>query len=137
MSYDTRVVGYLTITPPLNWAEIRSSRFANVVTTGPTRNVPDVMIQIDSREVETNEGVNTVLSAQFIVPISESRYRVRSVAEDVKELADAFEGHEIRGVLTMWGDDYGDIRRIVVDDKGIREEKATLSWPDGSEVELP
>lgn len=138
MSDSTRVVGHLTITPPLNWAEIRSTRFYTAVAGGRhSGNMPDMILQVDSREVETDEGVNTVLSSQFVVPCTDSRYRLRSLTEDVKELCETFKDHEVRGELTLWGEDYGDIRRVVVDEDGVREEKATLSWPDGSEVELP
>lgn len=137
MGYDARVVGYLTIAPPLNWAEIRNSRLYAATTNGRSARLPDVVLQVDSREMETDQGVTTVLSSQFIVPCTESRYQVRSLAEDVQEAIDTFKGHEVRGTLTLWGEEFGDIRRIVVDEDGVREEEAILSWPDGSKVELP
>lgn len=138
MSYNVRVVGHLTITPPLVWAEIKRSRFYTSTVDGRNRgNLPDVILQVDSEDVETDLGMNTILSSQFIVPCTEGLYRAYGIVKDVEELYNAFEGHDVRGVLTLWGEEYGFIRRVVADDAGVREEKATLSWPDGSEVELP
>lgn len=137
MSYRSLVRGALRIEPPLNWSEIRQSRFYVEGSNDfprATADLPDVVLRVEREDTETDTGLTTVLYCTTAVPYSESRYPACTTAEDVAELRDAFPGHTVTGEIVLYGDDPGDIRRVVADENGVREERARHLWPDGTEV---
>lgn len=136
MSYTGRVSGYLSVDPPLKWSQIKDSRFY-VENKVVTRGTPSAVLHVDREDVETDTGVNTVLTCRVVGPFRDSPYDARSMEEDVVELVKEFTGHTFRGELVVDGDDFGgDIWRVVCDEDGVRKEQAQLLWPDGSKVEL-
>ncbi len=140
MSYSARVDGYLEIDPPLRWAEFRESRF--FVDNSVSDDEPDVVLRMDREDIETEDGVSTVFSCKFAVPLRVgSAYDPRNLAGDCGLLFEELKktGHTLAGELIVQPLDYGDggIWRVVVDDEGARKETAKLQWPDGSEVQLP
>lgn len=139
MSYTATVWGYLTIHPPLKWSEIRESRFLLENQMDGTRDT-DVVFHPHRDEVESDEGVNTVITCKMAVPCRQS-FDCRNLEEDtgllVREMSKI--GRTVRGELIARPHDSrdGDVWRVVVDEEGARTETARLQWPDGSEVELP
>lgn len=139
MSYTATVGGYLTIDPPLKWSEIRDSPFLLENQVDGTRDT-DVVLHLEREEVETDEGLNTVITSKLAVPCRQA-FDCRNLDEDAGLFVKAMEGigRTVRGELIVQPRDYGDggIWRVVVDEEGARKEMAKLQWPDGSEVELP
>jgi len=133
-AYESIVSGRFTIEPPLTWSQIKSSRFNVEAETGKS---PDIRFEIFQEETETEDGLSIRIYCRGAVPYQPSRFGAYTLAEDATELCDAFPGHEIRGEMILCGDDSGDIRRVVIDDAGVREEKARLLWPDGTEAVIP
>jgi Family of unknown function (DUF6205) len=133
-AYESIVSGRFTIEPPLTWSQIKNSRFNVEDGTGKS---PDIRFEVFQEETETDEGLNIRIFCRSVAPYQPSRFGAYTLVEDAAELRDAFPGHEIRGEMILCGDDSGDIRRVVIDDTGVREEKARLLWPDGTEAILP
>ena len=133
-AYESIVSGRFSIDPPLTWAQIKSSRFNVEAGTGKS---PDIRFEVFQEETETEEGLSIRIYCTGAVPYQQSRFGAYTLAEDAAELREAFPGHEIQGEMILCGDDSGDIRRVVLDATGVREEKARLLWPDGTEAIIP
>lgn len=138
MSYDSTVRGELRIDPPLKWGQIRESRFYDADGIGrPGDRQPDVLLDVEREDTETEEGIVTRLHCRRVIPYQSAPYTARTLLEDVRELYEAFPGHAVRGQLVAYDEEPGQIWRVVADDAGVRKEWARLVWPDGTEVEFP
>ncbi|AXH66277.1 hypothetical protein SEA_SATIS_116 [Streptomyces phage Satis] len=139
MSYTATVTGFLTIEPPLKWSEIRESRFLLENQADGSRDT-DVVLDLDREEVETEEGVSTIITCSMAVPCRRA-FDCRNLDEDTGLFVEEMKklGRTVRGEMVAQPRDYGDggIWRVVVDEEGARKEMAKLQWPDGSEVQLP
>lgn len=138
MSYDYRVEGELTITPPLEWGQLKESTFFAEGTHAHRHpsNAPDVKFLVEEDEEETSQGFYLKRYAAHVVPYREEPYRCRTILDDIRSLIGDFPENEFRGIFILTGEYVGDLRRILVDERGVREEKAKLIWPDGSEVKF-
>lgn len=143
MSYLSTVRGELTIKPPLKWRQIHESRFyAEGMDRRAGRGIPsaarpDVVLDVLREDTATEEGFNTRLYCTRAVPYQGAPYTAGTLVEDIEELCAAFPGHTIRGQIVLYDEEPGSVRRVIADDDGVREERARLVWPDGTEVELP
>lgn len=139
MSYTATVAGYLTIEPPLKWLEIRESRFLAENQNAP-KDDTDVVLHLERNEVETEEGISTIITSAMAIPCRSS-FDCRNMHEDVGLFVEEMKriDRTVRGEIVAQPRDYGDggIWRVVVDEEGARKEMAKLQWPDGTEVELP
>lgn len=139
MSYTATVAGYLTIKPPLKWAEIRESRFLLENQADGNRDT-DVVLHLEREEVETEDGISTIITCGMAVPCRPS-FDCRNLKEDTRLFVEEMRklGRSVSGEMIVQPRDYGDggIWRVVVDDEGARKEMSKLQWPDGSEVQLP
>lgn len=136
MSYTGSVNGEFTIDPPLNWAEIKASRFYLGDKPG-SREDPGVVLSVSRSEEETDSGVSIVFTSSSAVPYRES-FDCRDLEKDVKSLSDEMTeiGRTVRGQMVVDGEWAGDIWRVVADGAGVRKELARFLWPDGTEVQL-
>lgn len=139
MSYLAHVEGSLAINPPLIWAEIRSSRFFDQ-NQKERSDQTDVVLLVNSTEVETDRGIDTILACNTAIPCRES-FDCRDLRAQTESLVQAMQeiGRTVRGEMLVQPHDYGDggIWRVVVDEKGVKKEMAQLVWPDGTPVQLP
>lgn len=134
MGLSIVVRGELRIDPPLKWSEIRKSRFLRTEEGGTE--VTDLVLDVHAARQDTDEGMNTVITCDRAVPWNTSPHDPRNLLENVRGLRAENPGHTVTGELVLYDADFlGDVRRIVSDDVGVREEKARLVWPDGTEAE--
>jgi hypothetical protein len=135
MAYSANVEGYLTIDPPLEWKDIRESKF---YAEGGTEVFPDVKFKVDQQYEETERGHNTVITATYVIPYKSFDFACRTLTEDCMVLFEEMKGvgRALTGELIVQPTHYGDgwPWRVRVDERGAHEEHAKLQWPDGSEV---
>lgn len=135
-AYDSEVTGHLTIEPPLKWSEIKDSPF---YASNSRRGTPvDLVFDVTRDESATEGGVVATISASRAIPRTSSPFGAYNLLDDIKEMVSVFgQKYVICGEFILVGEDSGDIRRIVVDSDGVREEKARFLWPNGDEVRFP
>lgn len=137
MSYDSRVEGRIEINPPLNWAEARATGFVkHLWGSGQTR---DVHLQFEEETTETAGGTSYIRRAVAIVPTWEDPAKYYELEATLDELVghNAFATRVFAGALVRKGEDHGDVERYRVGADGfVITEKATLRWPDGTDVGL-
>jgi hypothetical protein len=127
MSDHTNVSGEFIIEPPLTWAEYRGNEFAphNLYSYHP-----DLVLRVDEKEVDTEEGTLTRRTATALEVRELYPYNPRNLLEYVQRAVDAFPGHTFTGRLDCEGDEAGDPLRIVIrNGKAIRVD-VKLIWPD-------
>lgn len=128
MGYLTRTLGEITFAPPLTHAETtawivgRDDLFAfDILTT----------------ETETPDGRLTTYTADRIICRYDDRVKAYNARRDLQAICDHVTGRTFSGCILLLGEESGDVRRLVVDSRGeVHEEKALLTWPDGSAVIL-
>lgn len=134
MSVRVTVRGEFRIEPPLDWFEIKDSPFS---VTKNGLDDQDVILAITNKNIETNRGIETVISCDRVIPLMEAPYDARNLLEDVRALRAKFEGHAVTGEMVVYNlDEPGDIRRVIAGPDGVREESAQILWPDGTPVAL-
>lgn len=137
MGYYSGVDGRIEITPPLRWADVRDSEF---LTRGANaRNC--VAFEVEETAEDTDDGTVTVKRAVAIVPAWEDDakfYRIQDELGQIVSLALRAPGgpRELTGHLVRTGDEQGDVERYRVENGRVATEKASLRWPDGTEVDL-
>jgi hypothetical protein len=131
LSYDTSVDGQFTITPPLTWAEIRTSP-------APTKQDGnfDVSLDVTEETVDTDDGQTIRKTAAALIPGWVGRGTFYHLVEHVQAVIDAHPGHQFTGYFECDGEDTGDLWRVVIrDGKAIRVEPRIV-WPDEADAEL-
>ncbi len=129
MGYNSRVYGTWSITPPLTARELR--------------NMPElecVRVRVEESQRDTDEGVLTVQQGTEVENAIGGWAKYYDLAAHLSVLLAAIPlDHAITGEFVRAGEDPGDIERYFVDAeaRAVRIEKARLSWPDGSPVEIP
>lgn len=136
MSYLASVDGQFMISPPLEWFQIRNSRFylENKVTV--SRDDPGIVLLVEEEISETDKGFDTVRTCSTAVPWRES-FDCRNLERDAKAFVEAMReiDRSVSGEMVVTSTEYaGDIWRVVIDKNGARKETARFTWPDGSEV---
>ena len=133
MGYITRFDGELTISPPLDWAEIRTSRF------GPDQfadNRKDVKVRVEESTVNTAEGQMIRRAGVALVPAYEDEMRGYGIVDHVQEFIDECAGrHTVSGRFDCEGEQAGDLWRLEIHDGRAVKVTPRIVWPDGSETE--
>lgn len=135
MGYLSRVTGRIEITPPLPWHAVKDSKFL-----GPKVSMHglDVRYEIAENTRHTDDGVFVARSAVAVVNTwgderCTAYYLEAHLAEIGREIAAA--GSTCSGYLVRSGDELGDLDRYGFDpNTEVVTERASLRWPDGSEV---
>lgn len=134
MGYYSHLDGRIEINPPLTWSEFRDSEYLR----RGHEATKSITLEIEAEVRETDEGVVTIKRAVAIVPAFDEEGKFYSVKEDLDELVghNAFATRRLTGTLVRTGAEQGDVERYTVRDGRIVTEKATLRWPDGTDVGL-
>jgi hypothetical protein len=134
MGLQIAVRGEFHIDPPLKWVEVKNSRFLHTDQGGTE--ITDVVLQVTAEEFDDDEGVRTVITCNRVVPWTASPYDPRNLLENMEELRAECTGHTVTGQMILYDiERVGYVSRIVSDSEGVREERALLIWPDGSEAD--
>jgi hypothetical protein len=127
MGYAARWTGQISITPPLSWAEIRSTR---------SPGLQDVKLRLDEQVEETPIGQNRIVMADAIVPITGGYYNGYAIEEQIQAVIDAHPSHEFTGIIEARPEDPdGTPWRYAVQGRRVVRQVPRLVWPDDSEVE--
>lgn len=142
MGYTTSVEGEIIITPPLNAKEIR--HFHDLTLNQGRRSLElDVKPQIETKEIETEEGVLQRQTCAVLVPWKEDPFTVTDMETSIRMVVDAFgDTHSIAGVMEGHGERRDDMWRVHVEpidpEPGAGREgrhrvvtvKAEIHWPE-------
>lgn len=122
MGADNTWSGRVTITPPLTWAEVKTS---------PA--VADV--RLDLHEEDGPDG--RIITAVAVVPTRSSNAWGQGTGDDLQAVIDAHPGHEFAGYLQVdWDPALGGdpAQRFVVRERRVEKIVPRLVWP-GDEAE--
>jgi hypothetical protein len=122
MGYRTSVIGEITITPPLTWAEFKNSPFAD-------GDGLDVKLRIETETVDTDDGPLMRKTATALIPTWDEAFKAYHTVEHVQRAIDAFPGHTFTGRLDCKGEN-ADMWRVVVRDGRAVEVRPHIVWPD-------
>lgn len=126
MGYESHWSGEIRITPPLTWAEIKSSR---------SPGLQDVRLRLDEQVEDTPTGQIRTVTSAAITPTSGSAYNGYAVGEELQAIVDAHPQHAFTGAIVARPlDPHGNPWRYVVLDRLVVRQEARLTWPDGTEV---
>ena len=133
MGYSSRLQGEILIDPPLRWSQIRRSKFLP----GSAGGSGSLAFRVSEQVVEDDDGERIVRTAVAI----EDAYGGDSVKHyeipaELAEIARAHPGHEFIGTLILIGEEPGAVERYRFDGDRLVAERATLTWPDGTAVEI-
>lgn len=140
MGDPSRITGQIRIEPPLRWSQYRRSPYL--------AGTHDLMYVEDVETTETDGGTVTTRTAIGIEAIRDSEpYNYRTVEGDLRAIVaeiTALELHTtVRYLLSGFLVEYGiesvpaAVFRFRVDeDRAVLTEKASVRWPDGTEVEV-
>lgn len=125
MSYDTSIDGHLAITPPLTWAEIRTSP-------APTKQNGDYDVSLDVTEetIDTDDGQTIRKTAARLIPGWSGSGTFYNLIEHVQAVVDAHPAHEFTGHFECDGDEPGDLWRVVIRDRKAVRVEPRIVWPD-------
>ena len=119
MGTVSRAEGYIEITPPLNWGQLKNSPHTN------ERN--GVYLHVESRTEDTETGENVTKSASDIVATGQPwnfgniEYQIRRIVED-------FPKHKFNGLL-KFADETGDLWGVLVENNVVTSVKPSIVWP--------
>jgi hypothetical protein len=142
MSYDTRVLGEITITPPLPYPKIRQSPFRS---TSRDKTTTVLMFVEDNRVEDTDEGTLSRATGVGIKAREEGPEKHYGMDVELTKIVEDNPGHQFEGELIIIGADPGDIKRLRVEraagpGRGMHArvvtDTAELRWPDGSKIEF-
>lgn len=134
MSVRMFVRGEYRIDPPLTLAEVEKSSFLSEQEGGSQ--ITDIVLSLEHEERRTETEVITTITCSRVIPWSASAYDPCNLLENVQGLVAECRGHAVTGEVVAYDADLtGYVMRVVADADGVREEKARMIWPDGSEVE--
>ena len=132
MGYLSSINGRIDIDPPLNAAEYRT------LIGGP--DFGSVKVETNETSRDTDDGTLLVLTGTAIVPAWDDDMKAYEFVANVKgavaTLAEIGTGRRLNGVLVRAGEDQGDVERVRVVDNVCHVEMASLTWPDGANVDM-
>ncbi|WP_435111643.1 DUF6205 family protein [Nocardiopsis synnemataformans] len=117
MGYGVTFDGEITVDPPLNWGQIRRSPASD-----------DLEMVQDEKKTDTEEGQTLVISCARLRPqIEADGYRVELQLQALVDIFGA--AHTFGGYIECWGEDQGDLTRLVVREGKVLRIKPTITWP--------
>jgi hypothetical protein len=139
--YEAYLSGRITIDPPLSWPEIADSPFYHKGT-GTFDHVLDLKLEVREEPVNTPDGPLLKRTAPALIPLTTELLSLRGfIVDQVERFLErhALPDRVIEGAIVGRGGDPGavDFWRIVVRPDGqVLDERASLTWPDGTPVVL-
>lgn len=130
MGYITRFDGEFVISPPLNWAEVRSSRFSP--DQFQTHRL-DVKVRVGESVVDDDEGTRIIRTGVALVPAYEDDMRGYNIVDHVQQFINEHPGHALTGRLDCEGEQAGDLWRLEIQDGRAVQVRPRIIWPDGTE----
>lgn len=135
-----RIVGSVTISPPIPWAEFRETEFHNHH--GEHRELDRILwLDVEEERLEEDEGSLFRKLATGIRIGTYGEYSATNLRQELIQLIRTFriakatgEQRHFEGGFLVEGEQQGDVWRITVDDVEVNEQRAKLVWPDGSAV---
>jgi hypothetical protein len=127
MPYPTSITGYLAVTPPLAFDEIRASPYF-----WPGHGLTCTMKhcghgQPEASYITRGTGENRTAVA---IEATHSDRRGEELLADLQAVIDAHPGHQFSGHLLGIGESYGDLWILAVRDRRITELHPRITWPD-------
>lgn len=129
MSYDTQMVGVISVDPPLPYRVVKDHGLLpeNVNRT----RYASLKFVVAKRNVDTDEGVLTVIEVTGVEPLGSYGSYVEENLKDVLALAKLTgQKHTFSGYIEGHGEEAGDIWRLAVIDGEARKVDAVITWPD-------
>lgn len=139
MGNDSHVYDGIEITPPLTYAEFRESEFR-------AHRLDSTLViteQLDTQDTPT--GVSHNITGVGVWFRFDKPGRHYGVHEELAKIVSRHPEHEYTGALVLAGPEPGDVVRYRVSPRADREtsevalvieEKAIMTWPDGTKVEF-
>jgi hypothetical protein len=131
MGYMTHFDGRITIKPPLRWADIKDTEWAD------PKAFPDFRIDVAEQREETDDGERIVKEGRAIIPASDDSYKGYDALSTLRAIVGRFPDHAFTGEIRAEGEEAADVRRYLVVDGEAVEWRAALTWPDGTREEAP
>lgn len=133
MGASCRLTGEITFDPPLTWGEYRQSRFR-------ADHGPDTDLQFTELRTpkDTDEGELVIRTALAIEARSLEPGSFYLAKEELEEIvADYGDARTFGGFLMLTdSDNPTGVYRYRIDEDGlVVEERAVMTWPDGTKVE--
>lgn len=135
MGYVSYLSGEIAIDPPIRWSELYGSPFV------PTEGCKEwdrlVWLRLVEEPVETDEGTLTRKAAVAIRPSQADELRADGLRAEVQEIVEAHgEGRTFTGQILVRGSISPDIWRVQVVNGCALDERPTIKWFDGTDVEV-
>jgi hypothetical protein len=140
MGYYSYATGRIMITPPLPWGAVTHSKFAEADFDdfGYPRSIVRFEIDTDMTVID-DSTVSTTKTVTVVVPVPEGAIKAYDLEDELGEIAQLVTQHGSTcvGAIVRFGEEPGDIERYFITADGtVTTEKARLTWPDGTEVDL-
>jgi len=116
--------GEITITPPLNWAQIQQTQQLSGVASGW-----EVSLDITETVTDTETGQTIIKTCSRIVPSRQDRYKGYQVQQTLQELIDLHPEHTFAGHIERTGE-AGVLCRYVVKGRTMVEIAPQIVWPE-------
>jgi len=128
MSDDSYTTGSIAILPPLTYKEMRDSDF--IAENG--RRGQSVKFHVHVEKHETDTGENIVRTATEIVPVRDGHGVSYHLAENVREIMQAFPGHRFEGEFLTYPEPLmcQFPSRVLVGGASVVEQTAEPVWSD-------
>jgi hypothetical protein len=140
MSGDAHITGRIRITPPITWRELADKKWATGASERFGGPYPDAKVELDQRDVDTDQGVLSVRAGVAIVPEG-GETNGYTLTEDVdrivREFTTAPDGtiRRFEGWLHLVWAGGEEIHRLHVVDGAAVEACPQVVWPVGARDE--
>jgi hypothetical protein len=139
MSGDARITGRIRITPPITWRELAGKHWP-LGNNGGDGHYPDAKVEIDHRDIDTDQGVLSVRLGVAIIPVggeTNGYTLTEDVGRIVREFATAPDGtiRRFEGWLHLVWAGGEEIHRVHVVDGATVEARPQTVWPVGARDE--
>lgn len=140
MGYYTRISGEIHIDPPITYGELVAAEYdlSELKLRGgwlPLDGGWEIGFDVDREEVNTGEGVLTTYVTDTITP-SDDETKAYNLTKCLEDVVATFGNHSFTGTLLCYGEEGGDIWRVVVGNGEVLEQHPELRWPTGETTKL-
>jgi hypothetical protein len=134
MGYETQVTGEIQIEPPVSWKYIRESVFLeDKIHTAKRDSRRELKLQVDEREVETDDGTLIWKEGVALVPTWGNYGNAEKMQIHLQEFVDAFPEHVFTGRIDGNGEDNDDMWRLKVIGRTATIFTPKIVWDEESE----